>query len=101
MASFDVPIEGLHTETGPGVYEAAILYSELLEAGDRAVLFKSSIGKPVSITSRAMLRRPVADAPMSGSQYRRLDAVTCLSPALTTCPALATSGAIAKPRSTE
>jgi len=41
LAAFRVPIEGLHTETGPGVYEAAIVYSEALEAGDRAVLFKS------------------------------------------------------------
>jgi glutamine synthetase len=40
--AFRVPIEGLHTETGPGVYEAAIIYSEALEAADRAVLFKSS-----------------------------------------------------------
>jgi glutamine synthetase len=39
---FRVPIEGLHTETGPGVFEAAILYSDALEAADRAVLFKSS-----------------------------------------------------------
>ncbi len=28
---------------GPGVYEAAILYSEILEAADRAVIFKSSV----------------------------------------------------------
>jgi glutamine synthetase len=41
MAAFGVPIEGLHTETGPGVMEAAIQYSDALEAGDRAVLFKS------------------------------------------------------------
>lgn len=41
MAAFGVPIEGLHTETGPGVFEAAILYSEALEAADRAVLFKT------------------------------------------------------------
>ncbi|MCO5235438.1 MAG: glutamine synthetase family protein [Chitinophagaceae bacterium] len=40
---FDVPIEGLHTETGPGVYEAAIMYSDILEAADRAVLFKSGV----------------------------------------------------------
>ncbi len=39
---FDIPVEGLHTETGPGVYEAAITYSDALEAADRAVLFKSS-----------------------------------------------------------
>ncbi|MGZ5105399.1 MAG: glutamine synthetase family protein, partial [Usitatibacter sp.] len=41
MALFGVPVEGLHTETGPGVYEAAILYSEALEAADRAILFKT------------------------------------------------------------
>jgi glutamine synthetase len=41
LLKFNVPIEGLHTETGPGVYEAAILYDEVLEAADRAVLFKS------------------------------------------------------------
>ena len=40
MPKFGIPIEGLHTETGPGVFEAAILYSEALEAADRAILFK-------------------------------------------------------------
>lgn len=35
------PIEGLHTETGPGVLEAAIEVSDALEAADRAVLFKT------------------------------------------------------------
>jgi glutamine synthetase len=43
LEKFNVPIEGLHTETGPGVYEAAILYSDILEAADRAVLFKSGV----------------------------------------------------------
>lgn len=42
MAEFDIPIEGIHTETGPGVYEAAILYSDVLEAADRSVLFKTA-----------------------------------------------------------
>jgi glutamine synthetase len=41
LAAFGVPVEGLHTETGPGVYEAAIVYSDALEAGDRALLFKA------------------------------------------------------------
>jgi glutamine synthetase len=41
MLAFGVPIEGLHTETGPGVYEAAIAFSEALEQADRAVLFKT------------------------------------------------------------
>lgn len=43
LQKFKVPLEGLHTETGPGVYEAAILYDEILEAADRAVLFKSGV----------------------------------------------------------
>jgi glutamine synthetase len=41
MPAFGVPIEGLHTETGPGVYEAALLFSDALEAADRAILFKT------------------------------------------------------------
>jgi len=36
-----VPLEGLHTETGPGVLEAAIQYCEALEAADRGALFKT------------------------------------------------------------
>lgn len=43
LGQFSIPIEGLHTETGPGVYEAAILYSDILEAGDRASLFKHAV----------------------------------------------------------
>lgn len=43
LKKYGVPIEGLHTETGPGVYEAAIAYSKILEAADRAVLFKSGV----------------------------------------------------------
>jgi glutamine synthetase len=40
MQKFNIPLEGLHEETGPGVAEAAIQYDEVLEAADRAVLFK-------------------------------------------------------------
>ncbi len=43
LKKMKIPVEGLHTETGPGVYEAAILYSGILEAADRAVIFKSSV----------------------------------------------------------
>jgi glutamine synthetase len=43
LTRFDVPIEGIHTETGPGVYEAAIRYSPAVEAADRAALFKSGV----------------------------------------------------------
>ena len=43
LKNFGVPLEGLHTETGPGTYEAAISYSGILEAADRAVLFKTAV----------------------------------------------------------
>jgi glutamine synthetase len=43
LAAFGVPLEGLHTETGPGVFEAAIVNAEALEEADRAVLFKTSV----------------------------------------------------------
>jgi glutamine synthetase len=41
MLQFGVPIEGLHTETGPGVYEAAIAFCDALTQADRAILFKT------------------------------------------------------------
>lgn len=37
---FGIAIEGLHTETGPGVYEVAVQYDEGLPAADKAALFK-------------------------------------------------------------
>lgn len=40
-SAMDMPIEGLHTETGPGVLEAALLYDEALAAADKAALFKT------------------------------------------------------------
>jgi len=43
LAGFDVPLEGFHTETGPGVYEAAIEVADGLLAADRAALFKSAV----------------------------------------------------------
>lgn len=43
LRRFRIPLEGLHTETGPGVFEAAILFSDALESADRALLFKTSV----------------------------------------------------------
>jgi glutamine synthetase len=43
LKKFDIPLEGLHTETGPGVLEAAIQYSAIVEAADRATLFKTAV----------------------------------------------------------
>jgi glutamine synthetase len=39
--TMDLALEGLHTETGPGVVEAAITVDEALAAADKAVLFKT------------------------------------------------------------
>jgi len=39
----DFPIEGIHTETGPGVIEAAIAVDESLASADKAALFKTFI----------------------------------------------------------
>ncbi|HZN48471.1 MAG TPA: glutamine synthetase, partial [Ramlibacter sp.] len=59
MLAFNVPIEGLHTETGPGVYEAAIAFSPALEQADRAILFKTGareIGKRFGIMPSFMAK---------------------------------------------
>jgi glutamine synthetase len=39
--TLDLPIEGLHEETGPGVIEAAIGVDSALNAADKAALFKT------------------------------------------------------------
>lgn len=41
LEGFDIDIESFHTETGPGVYEAAIRYADPVRAADMAALFKS------------------------------------------------------------
>lgn len=41
LAQINIPIEGIHTETGPGVIEAAIKYCNALTAADNAGLFKT------------------------------------------------------------
>lgn len=59
MLAFNVPIEGLHTETGPGVYEAAISFSTALEQADRSILFKTGareIGKRFGIMPSFMAK---------------------------------------------
>lgn len=40
-SKMDFPLEGLHTETGPGVLEAAIQVDETLKSADKAILFKT------------------------------------------------------------
>lgn len=43
LHDFGIPLEGLHTETGDGVYEAAITYDDILIAADRDALFKTAV----------------------------------------------------------
>ncbi|MCY3812408.1 MAG: glutamine synthetase [Gammaproteobacteria bacterium] len=40
-ADFRMPLEGLHCETGPGVWEAALAIADGMESADRATLFKT------------------------------------------------------------
>ena len=43
LNAFGVPVEGMHTETGPGVYETAVLYDDLERAADKSALFKTAV----------------------------------------------------------
>ncbi|NLP57585.1 glutamine synthetase family protein [Lutibacter sp. B1] len=43
LPSFNIDIEGFHTETGPGVYEMALQYKDAVNAADDAILFKQSV----------------------------------------------------------
>jgi glutamine synthetase len=75
MAAFGVPIEGLHTETGPGVYEAAIAFSSALEQADRAILFKTGakeIGKRFGVMPSFMAKWSAALPGCSGHIHQSL-----------------------------
>ena len=75
MLAFGVPIEALHTETGPGVYEVAISFSEALEQADRAALFKTGakeIGKRFGIMPSFMAKWSQALPGCSGHIHQSL-----------------------------
>jgi glutamine synthetase len=75
LRNFGVPLEGLHTETGPGVLEAAILYSGALEAADRAQLFKAGakeIGHQFGIMPTFMARWDTSLPGCSGHTHQSL-----------------------------
>jgi len=42
-SAYDIEVEGIHTETGPGVWEAALRYDDVLAAADKAALFKTTL----------------------------------------------------------
>ncbi|PIB36568.1 glutamine synthetase [Reichenbachiella sp. 5M10] len=57
--AFDIKLEGLHTETGPGVFEAAIRKDSILRAADKGALFKTAIkeiANPYDITPSFMAK---------------------------------------------
>ncbi|KAG0075277.1 hypothetical protein BGZ90_010065 [Linnemannia elongata] len=63
--NFDVNIEGFHTETGPGVYEAALAYDTATKMADMANLFKLSV-KQLGLQRGIMptfMAKPYADQP--------------------------------------
>lgn len=51
--AFGIDIEGHHTETGPGVYETALAYTEVTRMADMAVLYKL-LAKSVGIKHGVM-----------------------------------------------
>ncbi|GFZ48202.1 hypothetical protein JCM24511_05950 [Saitozyma sp. JCM 24511] len=64
-ADFGIEIEGHHTETGPGVFETALAYTEVSRMADNAILFKllaKSIGVKYGIMPTFMAK-PWGDLP--------------------------------------
>ncbi|KAK7536364.1 uncharacterized protein J3D65DRAFT_628329 [Phyllosticta citribraziliensis] len=64
-SKFRCGIEGWHTESGPGVFEAALEFGEIKEMADRAALFKltvKSIGSKFGITP-CFMAKPRAGLP--------------------------------------
>ncbi|KAI9017155.1 hypothetical protein BC832DRAFT_9856 [Gaertneriomyces semiglobifer] len=62
---YGIPIEGFHTETGPGVFEAALHYTDALQAADRAHLFKNA-AKQIALEHGVMacfMAKPWNDLP--------------------------------------
>ncbi len=73
LAAFGVDLEGLHTETGPGVLEAAITYCEAVEAADCAILFKQGV-KEISYRHglvSSFMAKPSAQLPGCGGHLHQ------------------------------
>src|SRR2546426_3041230 len=80
LNAFDVPIEGLHTETGPGVYETAICFDTIQRAADKAALFKTSIKEMAARAGLAatFMAKPYPNLPGCGGHvHQSLWSVDC------------------------
>ncbi|KAL5533113.1 hypothetical protein ACEPAF_4889 [Sanghuangporus sanghuang] len=65
---FEVPVEGHHTETGPGVYETALAYTHATRIADNAILFKyvaKSVGMKLGIVP-SFMAKPWGNLPGCG-----------------------------------
>ncbi|MEL6355807.1 MAG: glutamine synthetase, partial [Bacteroidota bacterium] len=73
LGEFGVALEGLHTETGPGVLEAALMYQPALEAADRAILFKQGV-KEISYRHgflASFMAKPTKELPGCGGHLHQ------------------------------
>lgn len=65
LREFKIDLEGWHTETGPGVFEAALAYNTAMESADRAALFKTAV-KQIAINHgfiASFMAKPWNDLP--------------------------------------
>jgi glutamine synthetase len=75
LPAMDVPLEALHTEAGPGNFEAAIRYGDALAAADRAVLFKQAvreIGRRHGLLNTFMAKFSTSYAGCGGHMHQSL-----------------------------
>lgn len=72
-AGLQIGLEGVHTETGPGVFEAAIAVEDALEAADQAALFKGTVKEVASRyeCTATFMARWSADQPGSGGHVHQ------------------------------
>ena len=79
LRAFDIEVESLHTETGPGVYEAALRYDDVVKAADKAALFKTSVKQVAfhhSLTASFMAKWNAQLPGASGHLHQSLWATT-------------------------
>ena len=64
---YGIHLECLHTETGPGVYEAAITYDDAVSAADQAALFKTTLKQLAHRHGLSVTFMAKCDASMPGT----------------------------------
>src|SRR5690606_15862540 len=65
--AYGIHLEGLHTETGPGVYEVAITYDDVVSAADQAALFKTTLKQLAHRHGLSVTFMAKCDATMPGA----------------------------------